>query len=266
MISAKEIQRGLKTEFVGKSIEVFEVVDSTNTAAKQLAEAGAPEGTAVLAEYQTDGRGRFNRKWHGEAGKNILLSLILRPQDRHFAAWLTYLTAISAADAVEGITGMNVECKWPNDLLIDKKKFCGILLESSWKVSPGDSPRQESAADSVVIGVGMNVNQERFPADLRQIATSLRIECGRRFDRASLIRDFFERLERGYVQFQHDGTDGILTRWKMKCWTLGKEISVEHEGKILRGRAIDLDTDGALIIEARDRQIRVFAGDVRVLN
>jgi len=257
MISSDEIQRGLRTEFLGKSIEIFEVMDSTNTAAKKLAERGAPEGAVVIAEYQTDGRGRFNRKWYGEPEKSILLSLILRPREAQGAHLLTYLTALSAAETVEQFTGKIVECKWPNDLLIDERKFCGILLELSWR---------GSMVDFVVIGVGMNVNQERFPAELRQTATSLKIECGREFDRAFLIRNFFERLERSYLQSQKMGFDGFLTDWKMKCRTFGKEISVEQSGKILKGKAVDLDTDGALIIESRDRVTRVFAGDVRVLN
>jgi BirA family biotin operon repressor/biotin-[acetyl-CoA-carboxylase] ligase len=266
MISSDEIQRGLKTELLGKRIDTFEIIDSTNTAAKKLAERGAPEGTVVIAEYQTDGRGRFHRKWHGEPEKNLLLSLILRPHDKRIAPLVTYLTALSAADAVQGITGITVECKWPNDLLINDRKFCGILLESSWKAVPCDPLRQESMADFLVIGVGMNVNQEKFPTDLCQTATSLKIECGREFDRASLIRDFFERLERGYLQSEKSGFEGILRKWKMKCRTFGKEISVEQSGKILKGKAIDLSADGALLIEDHDRLTRVFAGDVRVLN
>ncbi|MGA9363191.1 MAG: biotin--[acetyl-CoA-carboxylase] ligase [Bacteroidota bacterium] len=266
MISSEEIQRGLRTTFIGKSVETFDMIDSTNAAAKKLAERGAPEGMAVIAEYQTDGRGRFNRKWYGEAGKNILLSLILRPHDKQTTPLLTYLTALCAAGAVEGITRMTVECKWPNDLLMNERKFCGILLESSSKLAPRDSSKRESAIDFVVIGIGINVNQEKFPADLHQTTTSLKIECGRDIDRVSLVRDFFERLERGYLQFQQSGTDGILSQWKKKCRTLGKEISVEQSGKILRGKAIDLDADGALIIEGHERRTRVFAGDVRVLN
>jgi BirA family biotin operon repressor/biotin-[acetyl-CoA-carboxylase] ligase len=257
MILSEAIQRGLKTEFVGKRIDAFEIIDSTNTTAKKFAESGAPEGTAVIAEYQTDGRGRFNRRWYGEPGKNILLSLILRPRNEDTAPLLTYLTALSAAEAVEEIAEMTVACKWPNDLLINGRKFCGILLESSSK---------ESMIDFVVVGIGMNVNQEEFPAELHQTATSLRIECAREFDRASLVREFFERVEQGYLQLQQYGTDGVLSRWKMKCQTLGKEISVEQSGRILKGRAIDVDTEGALIIEGRDGPARVFAGDVRVLN
>jgi len=266
MISSEEIQRGLRTKFIGKSIQTFEVIDSTNTVAKRLAERGAPEGTTVIAEYQTAGRGRFNRKWHGEPGKNILLSLILRPRNKHITPLLTYLTSTCVADTIQEITGKTVECKWPNDLLINDRKFCGILLESSWRAAPRSSLRRESNVDFVVIGVGMNVNQGTFPAGLRQTATSLKIECGREFGRAPIIRNFLERLEGGYLQSSKAGVNGILAEWKVKCRTLGKEISVEQSGKILKGKAIDVDTEGALIIDSRGRVTRVFAGDVRILN
>jgi BirA family biotin operon repressor/biotin-[acetyl-CoA-carboxylase] ligase len=266
MISSEEIQRGLRTKFVGRPVETFEVIDSTNTVAKRLAERGAPEGTTVIAEYQTAGRGRFNRKWHGEPGKNILLSLILRPRHKHITPLLTYLTSTCVADAIQEITGKTVECKWPNDLLINDRKFCGILLESSWRAAPRSSLRRESNVDFVVIGVGLNVNQETFPVGLRQAATSLKIECGREFDRASIIRNLLERLERSYLQSLKAGFNGILAGWKEKCRTLGKEISVEQSRRILKGKAIDVDPDGALIIEHHGRRLRVFAGDVKVLN
>jgi BirA family biotin operon repressor/biotin-[acetyl-CoA-carboxylase] ligase len=257
MISPEEIQRGLRTNFIGKSVVTLEVIDSTNTAAKKLAENGAPEGTAVVAEHQTAGRGRFNRTWHGEAGKNIILSLVLRPREEQSAHLLTYLTALCAANTAEDLAGVKVECKWPNDLLIGGKKFCGILLESAWN---------DSSVDYVVVGIGMNVNQEIFPDELRQTATSLKKESGREFERGPIIRDFFESFEHAYLQSLKSGYAGFLTEWKMKSGMFGKEISLEQSGNILHGRAIDLDTDGALIIKNRDRVMRVLAGDVTVLD
>jgi BirA family biotin operon repressor/biotin-[acetyl-CoA-carboxylase] ligase len=257
MISSEEIQRGLRTKFIGKSVVTFEVIDSTNAAAKKLAESGAPEGTAVIAEYQTAGRGRFNRTWHGEAGKNIILSLILRPREEQSAHLLTYLSALCAAKTAEDSAGVQVECKWPNDLLINGKKFCGILLESAWN---------DSSIDYVVVGIGMNVNQETFPNELQQTATSLKKESGHEFDLTPIIKDFLERFERAYLQSQESGYATFLTEWKMKSGMFGKEISLGQSGNILRGRAIDLDADGALIVKNHDRMVRVFAGDVTVLG
>jgi BirA family biotin operon repressor/biotin-[acetyl-CoA-carboxylase] ligase len=256
-MSSDEIQRGLKTEFLARSIKAFEVIDSTNTAAKELAENGAPEGTAVIADHQTAGRGRFNRTWHSEAGKNIILSLVLRPREEQSAHLLTYLTALCAAKTAEVSAGVRVECKWPNDLLIRGRKFCGILLESAWN---------DSSIDYVVVGIGMNVNQETFPDELQRTATSLKKESGREFERCSITRDFFERFEKAYLQSQKSGYARFLKEWKMKSGLFGKEISLEQSGNILRGRAIDLDTDGALVIKNHERVIRVFAGDVTVLD
>jgi BirA family biotin operon repressor/biotin-[acetyl-CoA-carboxylase] ligase len=257
MISSEEIQRGLRTKFIGKSVVTFEVIDSTNTAAKKLAENGAPEGTAVIAEHQTAGRGRFDRTWHGEARKNIILSLILRPREDRSAHLLTYLTALCVANTAEHLAGVKVECKWPNDLLVGGKKICGILLESAWS---------DSNIDYVIVGIGMNVNQETFPDELQQTATSLKKESGQESERGPIIRDFFERFEHAYLQSQESGYAGFLTEWKMKSGMFGKEISLEQSGNILRGRAIDLDTDGALVIENHDRVMKVFAGDVTVLD
>jgi BirA family biotin operon repressor/biotin-[acetyl-CoA-carboxylase] ligase len=257
MISSEEIQRGLRTRFIGKSVVTLKVIDSTNTAAKKLAENGAPEGTAVIADHQTAGRGRFNRTWHGEAGKNIILSLILRPRKEQSAHLLTYLTALCAAKTVEDLAGVKVECKWPNDLLISGKKFCGILLESAWN---------DSSIDYVVVGIGMNVNQETFPNELQDTATSLKKESRREFECGSFIRDFFERFENAYLQSQKSGCNRFLKEWKMKSAMFGKEISLEQSGNVLRGLAIDLDADGALVIKNHNRVVKVFAGDVTVLD
>ena len=257
MISAAEIQRSLRTKVFGQALHTFDVVESTNNVAKKLAESGAPEGTTVIAEYQTAGRGRFNRRWHGERGKNLLFSLLLRPEESRLASLVTYLAANCAAEAVEEHTGKRVECKWPNDLLINGRKFCGILLESAW---------QESKVEYLILGIGMNVNEDSFPPELRKTATSLKLECEGDIDRVLILRTFLQCLESSYLQSKVDGYDGILEAWKARCPMLGREISVEQSGRKLTGRAIQLDPDGALVIENDHRKVRIFAGDVTVIG
>ena len=257
MISAAEVQHSLKTKFLGQTIHTFEVVDSTNTVAKKLAETGAPEGTIVVAEYQAAGRGRYNRKWYGERGKNILLSLVLRPLGSELTRLLTYLTAVCAAEVAEDRTKKRVKCKWPNDLLLNGKKFCGILLECSW---------QESTPEYVIVGLGMNVNQENFPNEVRSTATSLKIECGREVDRVGIIRSFLQHLETRYLQSRVKGYGSVLAAWETRCSMFGKEITIDRSGEVLTGRAIRLDSDGALVIKNHRREIRIFAGDVTVLS
>ncbi len=257
MISEAKIQRSLKTKFAGQTIHTFDVVDSTNNVAKKLAESGASEGTTVIAEYQRAGRGRFNRRWHGERGKDLLLSLLLRPEESTSASLVTYLAANCAAEAVEKHTGKRVQCKWPNDLLINERKFCGILLESSW---------QESKVEYLILGIGMNVNEDSFPPELRNTATSLKLECGRDVDRLVILQSFLQFLESSYLRSRVEGYDGVLAAWKARCPMFGREISVEQSGRKLTGRAIELDPDGALVLENHHRKLRIFAGDVTVLG
>lgn len=257
MISSAKIQRSLTTKFIGQKIHAFDTVDSTNKVLKDLAATGALEGTIVIAEFQTAGRGRLNRTWHAERGKNILLSILLRPEEAEAVHLLTYLTALSAADAVEENTGLRVECRWPNDLLINGRKFCGILLESAW-----DGQRVQY----VIVGVGMNVNQESFPPDLRLSATSLRLECGKEFRRVHILQTFLQKLESIYLESKVSGFSGIIERWTRKCTMFGKEITIEQEGKNLSGTALRLDRDGSLVILSNGREINVYAGDVTVLR
>lgn len=257
MISSAEIRRSLTTKFVGQKIHAFDTVNSTNKVLKDLAATGALEGTIVIAEFQTAGRGRLNRTWHAERGKNILLSILLRPQEAEAVHLLTYLTALSAADAVEENTGLRVECKWPNDLLLNRRKFSGILLESSWK---------ESILEYVIIGIAMNINEEQFPDYLRSTATSLRLECGKEFDRVQVLQAFLQKLESRYLESKASGFSAILERWARRCTIFGKEITVEQEGKNLSGTALRLDLDGSLVLLSNGREIKLYAGDVTVLG
>lgn len=257
MISSYEIQNSLKTKILAQSIKIYDVVDSTNNVAKILAESGAPEGTTVIAEYQTSGRGRLQRKWYGEQGKSILLSIILRPREPEISRVMTFLAALDAAKVVEERIGISVECKWPNDLLIRGKKFCGILLESSWK---------QSAIEYLILGLGMNVNEEKFPSELRSTATSLKLEGGRELDRVEIIRSFLRDLEQDYLQFKQGDYLQILSTWASKCPMFGKEITVEHSGKRFTGKAVRLDPDGALVVEDHHREIKLFAADVTIVD
>jgi BirA family biotin operon repressor/biotin-[acetyl-CoA-carboxylase] ligase len=257
MIDANDIEQTLTTKFIGRRVKVFESVDSTNSAAKRLADAGAPEGTVVIAHRQTAGKGRLNRQWHGEPGKGLLLSVILQPRDRELAQIVTFITAISVAKAVETNTGLEVECKWPNDLLLNGKKFCGILLESDWR---------KSNLNFLIAGIGLNVNEQTFPAELEGKATSLRLECGREIERPQLLRDILEGFEREYSNARSQGGTRTFDEWAKRCRMLGKSVSINQSGKILTGKAVRLGSDGALILESQNGETRVFAGDATVVG
>jgi BirA family biotin operon repressor/biotin-[acetyl-CoA-carboxylase] ligase len=257
MMPVEQIRSSLRTRVVGHRLHTFDVVDSTNNVARNLADEGAPEGTTVLAEYQTAGRGRLNRTWHSEPGKNLLASIILRPRKLGEVRMLPYVTSLSAAEAVEELTGLYVECKWPNDLLINGKKFGGMLLESSL---------QKSRIEYVVVGIGMNINQQHFPLALRDAATSLRIECEREFERIHILAGLLERFERNYFTGREDRYSQVRAKWTGRCTMFGKDILVRESGRQISGRAVRVDRDGALVLQNHRLRVRVFAGEATVVN
>ena len=152
---------------------------------------------------------------------------------------------------------MSVECKWPNDLLIGGRKFCGILLESSWR---------DLHANYIIVGIGINVNEESFPKALQGKATSLRLESGKEFDRTELLRDLLEGFEKEYLSAKADGFDRILGEWEKRCPMLGKAVTVSQSGHAISGKAIRLGADGALILESQNGEMKVFAGDATVVG
>ncbi|HTP12924.1 MAG TPA: biotin--[acetyl-CoA-carboxylase] ligase [Bacteroidota bacterium] len=258
MLSKKQLLHGLKTKVVGKKLFVFESIDSTNACAKTLAETGTPEGTVVLADHQTFGRGRLGRTWVSEPGRNLLFSLVLRPPlPKESAGFLTFFSAVFIAQALEQITGHDVECKWPNDILINGKKCCGILLENSYSLN---------SLDYSVVGIGINVNQRAFDGDLDARATSLAREFGAEFDRAELFRALLEEADRLLALFRKRGMEEIMKEWNRRCNMFGKPVTVSHGETLVSGMALSLDADGGLIIQTAAGQSTFYAGDVTVLQ
>jgi len=259
MLTATDIRKSLNTKLFGKKIYTFETIDSTNDCAQMLAEQGAEEGIVVFAEKQTKGRGRLGRIWESEAGKNIMFSVILRPkfaQDQ--MGLIGFLIAVSVAEAIEKNINQSIELKWPNDLLINSKKFCGILLEASF---------QQGMLDFIIVGIGVNVNQTTFSKELKEKATSLKLECGREFDRSAILRDILESLEVNYLETHRQGFNSIIERWAQRCHIFDKEIRISHRDKIITGKVVRLNSDGGLIVKLPDqKEIKVMAGDATVVG
>ena len=177
-ITAEEIGSDLDTEWLGRNLRYYETIDSTNLEIRRLAEEGAPHGTTAVAEEQTSGKGRRGRSWLGKAGCGIWMSFLLRPQIAvENSSMLTLITALAVEKAVGEETGLQCQIKWPNDIIVNGKKLCGILTELS---------AQMDELNYVVVGIGINANMQEFPDDLRDKATSLRIETGETVKRASL--------------------------------------------------------------------------------
>ncbi len=248
------LQKGLSTRAFGRKLFVFSEIDSTNVCARTLAEVGNPEGTVVIADYQTAGRGRLGRVWSAEPRANLLLSVILRPADRLPAWHMSYLVSEAVARAVHQTIGIPVASKWPNDLLTDGKKFCGILLETM----------ATSEGTAYVAGVGINVNQDHFPSELTSSATSLKLATGSDVDRVSLFQSLMSSLEGLYDEAGRDAGAEMMRSWMDRCTTFGRSVQVRGGGPAIDGTALGLSDDGGLLVQHGDRMTTVYAGDVTI--
>ena len=256
-IRVNRLQAGLRTKHLGRSILFSREVDSTNEWAKELAMYGACEGTVVIAETQTRGRGRLGREWVSPTG-GLWFSMILRPKFRPSeAVKLTFVAGLAVAKVLREMFDLKAETKWPNDVLVNGRKICGILTEMN---TTGET------VNFVVVGVGVNTNfdvEEAFPEQLKKVATSLQNELGRKVRLEELFRGLLERLENLYELFTKEGFTPVLEEWKIYAGFLGRQVEVASPTEKLSGLALDVDHDGALVLRLEDGTMRcVFVGDV----
>jgi BirA family biotin operon repressor/biotin-[acetyl-CoA-carboxylase] ligase len=250
------LRRRLKGSLFGKHIHHFFKTDSTNRVALELGHAGELEGTAVLAEEQTAGRGRAGRSWVSERAAGIYVTLLLRPRLAPVQApLLTMMAGLSVHAAVEAVTGLNVDLKWPNDLLIGGKKAGGILTEMH---------AEPSQVRFVIVGIGLNVNQENFPGELAHIATSLRMETGKPQSRMELLVRLLREFEGDYNRFLREGVPGVVERFEtVSSYARGKRVRVSNGSESYVGTTAGLGPEGLLQVEREDgRLMTVIAGDV----
>lgn len=248
-----------KTKIIGRDIRVFEQTTSTNDVVEKLARDGVREGVVVFAESQTKGRGRLGRKWISPARKGLWFSILLRPNLRpQQTTQLTIASATALRRAIHSETGLPVEIKWPNDILVYGKKAAGILTEMSAEL---DRVRH------VIPGIGIDVNQDanEFPPELRKIATSLKIERGESVSRAELAAAILRELDEDYTRVCAGKFSEISAEWEEHCGTIGKGVTVQIGDRKIRGRAESLDDEGALILRTEHGQLqRITGGDVTV--
>lgn len=248
-----EITSHLNTKFIGKKAYYFDSITSTMDIATQLALKNAPEGTLVITESQTKGRGRLGREWFSPKHKGIYLSLILRPKVLPTEAPIfTLLSAVSVCEAVKEITGLDIQIKWPNDLLAHNKKLGGILTELNAEM---DEVR------FVVIGIGLNVNNDRKA--LATGAVSLKELANQGVNRVDLLKEILRKIEANYLAFQNKGVHPIIEKWRRYNITLGRRVKVLSHKEHVEGEAVDIDIDGGLLLR-KDSGLtqKVTAGDV----
>ena len=258
VMTAEEIRSRISTNWAGQNCICLECVDSTNTQAKRLAEDGAREGTLVTAEEQTGGKGRRGRSWASARGENIMMTLLLRPRIRpEHASRLTLVMAMAVAEAIRKVTGLSSGIKWPNDVVVHGKKVCGILTEMSTEVD---------YINYVVIGAGINVNQEVFPEEVKETAGSLFLELGKKIPRAPLVAAVLEELETFYEVFQKtEDLSALCTAYNRLCINRGHEIRVLEPGHAYTGTTDGINAKGELVVKRTDGTItEVYAGEVSV--
>lgn len=254
ILTQETISASLTTELLGRTLYVYPSIDSTNARAAELARASAPDGTLVLANEQTAGRGRLGRQWLAPPGSSLLLSLVLRPnlQPRQIQR-LAMITSLAACQAIDRLTGLDVRIKWPNDLQISGRKVGGMLCEA------GLSGQRLAF---VVVGLGINVNLS--PASLGELltpATSLSHELGYEVERLPLLCALLDDLEIAYLRL----CSGWLPHeaWRSRLATLGQQVQVGLPGQVIAGLVEDVDADGALLVRQNDGSLAtILAGDV----
>ncbi|MFU0800516.1 MAG: biotin--[acetyl-CoA-carboxylase] ligase [Xylanivirga thermophila] len=252
---------GLNTNRFGKVVQVYDSINSTNIKAKTLAQEGWPEGTLVIADQQTGGRGRLDRKWASPAGKGAWMSIILKPDllSPKDAPQITAMAALAVARCIYKLYGIKVDIKWPNDILVEGKKLCGILTEIQC---------DPDVIRYIIVGIGINVNigLEEFSGGIRHMATSIGIEKGEYVNRNALIQGVMEELEELYLSYISSCDFApILEEYKKWCITIGRRVRVIGTDMEFEGEAIDFTPEGHLIIKKDDGTLEtVMSGDVSI--
>ena len=258
-IHTSAILKMLHTDWAGKNPVFRAVTGSTNTDAAELAAAGAVHGTLVIADRQQAGRGRRGRVWESPAGENVFMSIVLRPRiPAEKAPMLTLVMALALAEGISAISGVQAGIKWPNDIVMHRHKICGILTEMHMN--------SDGSIRDVVIGVGINVNMQEFPASIRDMAGSLYTETGEKYDRNELIASVMEHFEKNYDIFaEAESLAPLKAAYEKRLLNLGQEVRVLDSAGEYTGRALGITLTGELTVESENGNItEVNAGEVSV--
>lgn len=260
IMTSEEIMSRIRTKHLARRVFYFPTIDSTNLQAKKYAEEPDADGALFLADEQTKGRGRRGRSWSSPAGDNIFMSLLLKPKLRpESASMMTLLAALAVAAAAEEMTGLEVKIKWPNDIVINKKKICGILTEMSSEID---------YIHYLVIGIGINVNTGTFPEEIKEMASSLFLSSGakKRWNRSELICLLMEHLERYYEQFLlTENLSFVQEEYNRKLAGIHEQVKVLGETEDMVGISRGITEKGELIVELSDGSRKeVMSGEVSV--
>jgi len=257
VLSPAEVLPVLNTAYIGRNIMHFDSIDSTNNVARTQALQGCDEGLMVVAEEQTAGRGRLGRRWTTPKSTSIAFTLVLRPRIKPTQApGITLVMGTAVCRAVRKVTSLEAGIKWPNDIIINNKKVCGILTEMNGEMD---------AVNYIIAGVGINVNVKEFPEEIKDVATSLYIEKSCTVSRKDILTAVLLEFEELYDIFKEKGLGSIIDEFKSYSVTLGKPVRVISINESFQGEAVDITDEGLLVVRLQDGEERkVISGDVSV--
>lgn len=258
LMTEAEIKSLMHTEWVAKEVLYFDTIDSTNTKAQELAEKGYPSGTLVVADKQESGKGRRGRSWVSPSGTGIFMTLMIKPDiNPNNASMLTLVAALAVAKAITSVTGEEAMIKWPNDIVVNGKKVCGILTEMN---------AQFDYINNIVVGIGINVHNESFPEEISQMASSLMIEAGgKRFHRAQIIAETMSYFEQYYDTFlQTQDLSALVREYDELLVNMNKAVRVLDPKEPFDGKAMGITPKGELIVDTWESRKLVSSGEVSV--
>ncbi|MDD6353644.1 MAG: biotin--[acetyl-CoA-carboxylase] ligase [Lachnospiraceae bacterium] len=258
LMTEAEIKSLMHTEWVAKEVLYFDTIDSTNTKAQELAEKGYPSGTLVVADKQESGKGRRGRSWVSPSGTGIFMTLMIKPDiNPNNASMLTLVAALAVAKAITSVTGEEALIKWPNDIVVNSKKVCGILTEMN---------AQFDYINHIVVGIGINVHNESFPEEISQMASSLMIEAGgKRFHRAQIIAETMSYFEQYYDTFlKTQDLSALVREYDELLVNRNKSVRVLDPKEPFDGKAMGITPKGELIVDTWESRKLVSSGEVSV--
>lgn len=258
LMTEAEIKSLMHTEWVAKEVLYFDTIDSTNTKAQELAEKGYPSGTLVVADKQESGKGRRGRSWVSPSGTGIFMTLMIKPDiNPNNASMLTLVAALAVAKAITSVTGEEAMIKWPNDIVVNGKKVCGILTEMN---------AQFDYINHIVVGIGINVHNESFPEEISQMASSLMIEAGgKRFHRAQIIAETMSYFEQYYDTFlKTQDLSALVREYDELLVNMNKSVRVLDPKEPFDGKAMGITPKGELIVDTWESRKLVSSGEVSV--
>ena len=258
LMTEAEIKSLMHTDWVAKEVLYFDTIDSTNTKAQELAEKGYPSGTLVVADKQESGKGRRGRSWVSPSGTGIFMTLMIKPDiNPNNASMLTLVAALAVAKAITSVTGEEALIKWPNDIVVNGKKVCGILTEMN---------AQFDYINHIVVGIGINVHNESFPEEISQMASSLTIEAGgKRFHRAQIIAETMAYFEQYYDTFlKTQDLSALVREYDKLLVNRNKSVRVLDPKEPFDGKAMGITPKGELIVDTWESRKLVSSGEVSV--